>query len=242
MSLISKRVLFRQLFDRISCTYTYLLADKATKEAILIDPVLECVDRDLQLVKEIGLNLKYVANTHCHADHVTGSGLIKTRLNTNPSQPTVKSIISEISGAKADIKVDENDVITCGESIKLKVLSTPGHTNGCVTYVDTDNGLVFTGDALLIRGCGRTDFQQGDSGLLWDSIHQKIFTLPDNFNVFPAHDYKGQLLSTITEEKRFNPRLTKSKEEFIEIMANLNLDLPKMIDIAVPNNMVCGLH
>ncbi|CAG2117449.1 unnamed protein product [Medioppia subpectinata] len=242
MSLISKRVLFRQLFDRISCTYTYLLADKVTKEAILIDPVLECVDRDLQLVKEIGLNLKYVANTHCHADHVTGSGLIKTRLNTNPSQPTVKSIISEISGAKADIKVDENDVITCGESIKLKVLSTPGHTNGCVTYVDTDNGLVFTGDALLIRGCGRTDFQQGDSGLLWDSIHQKIFTLPDNFNVFPAHDYKGQLLSTITEEKRFNLRLTKSKEEFIEIMANLNLDLPKMIDIAVPNNMVCGLH
>ncbi|CAG2168714.1 unnamed protein product [Oppiella nova] len=242
MSLIGKRVLFRQLFDRISCTYTYLLADKVTKEAILIDPVLECVDRDLQTVQELGLNLKYVANTHCHADHITGSGLIKTRLNANPSQPTVKSIISELSGAKADIKVDDNDVITCGEAIKLKVVATPGHTSGCVTYVDTDNGLVFTGDALLIRGCGRTDFQQGDSGLLYESIHQKIFTLPDNFSVLPAHDYKGQLVSTVSEEKRFNPRLTKSKEEFIDIMANLKLDLPKMIDIAVPNNLVCGLH
>ncbi|CAG2165087.1 unnamed protein product [Oppiella nova] len=183
MSLIGKRVLFRQLFDRISCTYTYLLADKVTKEAILIDPVLECVDRDLQTVQELGLNI-----------------LIKF-LNLLTDCPL-------------------------------------GHTSGCVTYVDTDNGLVFTGDALLIRGCGRTDFQQGDSGLLYESIHQKIFTLPDNFYVLPAHDYKGQLVSTVSEEKRFNPRLTKSKEEFIDIMANLKLDLPKMIDIAVPNNLI----
>ncbi|XP_054168785.1 uncharacterized protein LOC128966011 [Oppia nitens] len=246
LNLLNKRILFRQLFDRISCTYTYLLADNVSKEALLIDPVLELVDRDLNLIDELGLKLKYVANTHCHADHITGSGLIKKRLNINTTTttttPTVQSIISIQSGAKADIKINENDWIKCGDAVNLKVLATPGHTDGCVTYVDYENGLVFTGDALLIRGCGRTDFQQGNSGLLYDSVHNKIFTLPDNFHILPAHDYKGQWLSTVLEEKKFNPRLTKSKQEFIDIMDNLNLDLPKMIDIAVPNNLVCGLH
>jgi sulfur dioxygenase len=237
----AQRLLFRQLFDRVSCTYTYLLADIVAKDALLIDPVLEQVDRDIALVNELGLKLKYVANTHCHADHVTGSGLIKTKLNTN-SDTKVSSIISALSGAMADIKVKENDIISCGEAVKLKVLATPGHTSGCVSYVDYENGMVFTGDALFIRGCGRTDFQSGSSSQLYDSIHNKLFSLPSHFKVFPAHDYKGQLMSTISEEKLFNPRLTKTKEEFIEIMANLNLDLPKMIDIAVPKNMVCGLY
>lgn len=187
-------------------------------------------------------------NTHVHADHITGSGEIKNVLHrakleeekssTNVHVPL--SVISGASGAQADLRVIEGDVITIGSSVCLRVLSTPGHTNGCVTYVDDSNGLAFTGDTLLIRGCGRTDFQEGNSATLYDSVHSKIFTLPDHFKLYPAHDYKGFTVTSVQEERQFNPRLTKSKTDFIQIMANLRLDYPKMIDKAVPANLMCG--
>uniref|UniRef100_A0A023F8B6 Persulfide dioxygenase ETHE1, mitochondrial n=1 Tax=Triatoma infestans TaxID=30076 RepID=A0A023F8B6_TRIIF len=230
----NEEFLFRQLFDSESCTYTYLLGDVETKECVLIDPVLEQVDRDIQLIKELGLSLKFAMNTHVHADHVTGTGLLKTKCNC-------KSLISKISGALADVYVDPGDKVQFGK-FSLSVRPTPGHTNGCVTYVCDSQGIAFTGDALLIRGCGRTDFQEGNSGTLFESVHKQIFSLPDNFRLFPAHDYKGFTSTTVLEEKTLNPRLTKSKEEFINIMNNLNLAYPKKIDIAVPANKKCGIQ
>ncbi|KAM4600758.1 persulfide dioxygenase ETHE1, mitochondrial isoform 1-T3 [Polymixia lowei] len=231
----SRRLLFRQLFESASSTYTYLLADTETKEAILIDPVLETVDRDLKLLGELGLNLKVAVNTHCHADHITGTGLLKRRL------PGLKSAISKHSGASADVFLSEGDKIAFGKH-HLSVRETPGHTDGCVTLVSGDHSMAFTGDTLLIRGCGRTDFQQGCSKRLYESVHQKIFSLPEQCLVYPAHDYRGQTVSTVGEEREFNPRLTKSLEEFVDIMKNLNLPKPAKIDIAVPANLVCGLH
>nr|XP_046255907.1 persulfide dioxygenase ETHE1, mitochondrial [Scatophagus argus] len=228
-------LLFRQLFETESSTYTYLLADSETKEAILIDPVLETIDRDLKLIKELGLNLKVAVNTHCHADHITSTGLMKKRL------VGLKSAISKFSGATADIHLSEGDKIAFGKHY-LTVRETPGHTDGCVSLVSGDQKMVFTGDALLIRGCGRTDFQQGCAKRLYESIHQKLFTLPDHCLVYPAHDYLGQTVSTVGEERKFNPRLTKSLEEFVNIMNNLNLPKPKKIDISVPANLVCGVH
>ena len=170
-----------------------------------------------------------------HADHVTSTGRIK-KFNLN-----VKSIISTVSNANADIKVNEGDKITFGDQ-ELTCLSTPGHTDGCFSYVDHKNKFVFTGDALLVRGCGRCDFQQGSAHKLYESVHKKIFTLPDDYTVLPAHDYNGFTSSTVIEEKLNNPRLSKSKNEFISIMNNLQLDLPKLIDLAVPANMVCGIQ
>ncbi|XP_017559413.1 persulfide dioxygenase ETHE1, mitochondrial [Pygocentrus nattereri] len=231
----TRGLLFRQLFESESSTYSYLLADVESREAVLIDPVLETVERDLKLIDELGLKLKVAANTHCHADHITGSGLLKQRVFG------LKSAISVHSGAAADIMLTEGDKITFGRH-SLTVRETPGHTDGCITYVTGDQSMAFTGDALLIRGCGRTDFQQGCSKKLYESVHQKIFTLPGDCLVYPAHDYKGQTLSTVDEEKKFNPRLTKSLEEFVKIMDNLNLPKPAKIDIAVPANLVCGLH
>ncbi|XP_030638045.1 persulfide dioxygenase ETHE1, mitochondrial [Chanos chanos] len=231
----SKGVIFRQLFEPVSSTYTYLLADTETKEAVLIDPVLETVDRDLKLIDELGLKLKLAVNTHCHADHITGTGLLKKKVFG------LKSAISKHSGAAADVMLSEGDRVTFGKH-HLTVRETPGHTDGCVTYVTDDQSMAFTGDALLIRGCGRTDFQQGCAKRLYESVHKKIFTLPGNCLVYPAHDYKGQMVSTVDEEKKFNPRLTKSVEEFVDIMKNLNLPKPAKIDIAVPANLVCGLH
>ncbi|XP_017279168.1 persulfide dioxygenase ETHE1, mitochondrial-like [Kryptolebias marmoratus] len=228
-------LLFRQLFEMESCTYTYLLADTKTREAVIIDPVLETIDRDLNLIKQLGLDLKVAVNTHCHADHITSSGLMKKRL------VGLKSAISKYSGAAADIHLSEGDKITFGKH-HLTVRKTPGHTDGCATFVLGDQSMAFTGDALLIRGCGRTDFQQGSAPKLYESIHQKIFTLPDECLVYPAHDYLGQTVSTVGEERRFNPRLTKTKEEFEKIMKNLNLPKPYKIDISVPANLVCGLH
>lgn len=227
--------LFRQLFESESSTYTYLLADTDTKEAVLIDPVLETVDRDLQLINELGLKLIMAVNTHCHADHITGTGLLKKKVFG------LKSCISKHSGAAADIQLSEGDRITFGKHC-LMVRETPGHTDGCVTYVTGDQSMAFTGDALLIRGCGRTDFQQGCPKRLYESIHKKIFTLPGHCFIYPAHDYKGQTVSTVDEEKKFNPRLTKTLDEFVNIMNNLNLPKPKKIDISVPANLVCGLH
>ncbi|MGH0174809.1 UNVERIFIED_CONTAM: hypothetical protein FKN15_069254 [Acipenser sinensis] len=217
-----KGLIFRQMFEPISSTYTYLLADCETREAVLIDPVLEEVERDAKLVKELGLRLLYAANTHCHADHITGTGLLKKVV------PGCRSIISKDSGAKADITIQEGDCIKFGR-FHLEARATPGHTDGCMTFVLNDHSLAFTGDALLIRGCGRTDFQQGSATTLYKSVHEKIFTLPEWCIVYPAHDYKGMTMSTVDEERRLNPRLTKSMEEFVIIMSNLNLPKPTRI-------------
>lgn len=174
-------------------------------------------------------------NTHCHADHLTATGVLKERV------PGVKSAISVGSAAKADVLLEPGtDKVKFGDRY-LTVRSTPGHTDGCVTYVLDDESMCFTGDALLIRGCGRTDFQGGSSGTLYESVHSQIFSLPDSCAVYPAHDYKGRTVSCVGEEKRLNPRLSKPKEEFVEIMANLKLSMPKKLNEAVPFNMVCGI-
>ncbi|KAF3443560.1 hypothetical protein FNV43_RR13247 [Rhamnella rubrinervis] len=239
----SGKLLFRQLFEKDSSTYTYLLADvsHSDKPAVLIDPVDKTMERDLSLVKELGLKLIYAMNTHVHADHVTGTGLIKSKV------PGVKSVISEASKSKADLLIEDGDKLYFGD-LFLEVRSTPGHTLGCVTYVTGDGPnqpqprMAFTGDALLIRGCGRTDFQGGSSNQLYKSVHSQIFTLPKDTLIYPAHDYKGFTVSTVGEEMLYNPRLTRDEETFRNIMENLNLPYPKMIDVAVPANMVCGLQ
>ncbi|XP_044130901.1 persulfide dioxygenase ETHE1, mitochondrial-like [Bufo gargarizans] len=231
----ARGLVFRQLFEPVSCTYTYLLADADTKEAVLIDPVLETANRDAKLVKDLGLKMIFAANTHCHADHITGTGVLKRLV------PGCKSVISKDSGALADIHIQEGDTIKFGK-YSLEARSTPGHTDGCLTYVLNDKSMAFTGDALLIRGCGRTDFQQGCPSTLYHSVHSKIFTLPDSCTLYPAHDYMGQTVTTVEEEKRLNPRLTKSEAEFVNIMNNLNLPKPKQIDIAVPANLKCGIQ
>ncbi|KAH9313098.1 hypothetical protein KI387_028133, partial [Taxus chinensis] len=237
-SMAGGSLLFRQLFEKDSSTYTYLLADVAhpDKPAVLVDPVDKTADRDLNLIKELGLKLIYAVNTHVHADHVTGTGLIKSKISG------VKSVISEASKAKADVFVNAGDKIHFG-SMFLEVRPTPGHTQGCVTYV-TGEGLsqpnprmAFTGDTLLIRGCGRTDFQGGSAEQLYNSVYSQIFTLPKDTLLFPAHDYKGNTVTTVGEELLYNPRLSKDVITFKNIMENLSLAYPKMIDVAVPANM-----
>ncbi|CAG9788335.1 unnamed protein product [Diatraea saccharalis] len=213
---------FRQLFDTVSSTYTYILADNKTLEAVLIDPVIEHAERDANLINELGFNLLFAMNTHMHADHVTGTGKLKSLL------PGTKSVIGKASGAQADIHLVEGDSVDFG-CHQLLAVATPGHTNGCLTYICHDQGIAFTGDTLLIRGCGRTDFQEGSSESLYNSVHTKIFTLPDNYILYPAHDYRGQTATTVGEEKKYNPRLTKSLKEFVHIMDTLNLPYPKMI-------------
>ncbi|KAJ1081426.1 hypothetical protein NDU88_001608 [Pleurodeles waltl] len=232
---VTAGLLFRQLFELKSSTYTYLLADAETKQAVIIDPVLETADRDVRLIQQLGLKLLYAANTHVHADHVTGSGKLKAEI------PGCQSVIALNSGAKADVYVKDGDVVKFG-NFGLEVRATPGHTSGCLTYVLTDHSMAFTGDALLIRGCGRTDFQQGSCETLYKSVHEQIFTLPDECLLYPAHDYTGQTVTTVSEEKKFNPRLTKSLSEFCKIMKNLNLPKPKQIDRAVPANLLCGIQ
>ena len=225
----------RQLFDAESNTYTYLLWDQESAEAALIDTVDTQVERDLQLVRELGLTLKYTLETHIHADHITGSGKIREQQGT-------QAVVHRNSGSDcADILVADGDVIALGEQ-QIRVLETPGHTNTCVTYQAAD--MVFTGDALLIRGCGRTDFQSGDPGTLYDSIHRKLFTLPDDTIVYPAHDYRGFGSSTIGEEKFHNPRLgnNRSRQAFIDLMNALDLAPPRKIAEAVPGNLECGLR
>ncbi|KAK1258915.1 hypothetical protein QJS04_geneDACA024059 [Acorus gramineus] len=239
----SPKLLFRQLFEKESSTYTYLLADVGhpDKPALLVDPVDSTVERDLKLVKELGLKVTYALNTHCHADHVTGTGLIKGKV------PGVKSVISKASTAKADLHVEAGDKIFFG-NLFLEVRATPGHTVGCVTYVTGDGPdqpqprMAFTGDTLLIRGCGRTDFQGGSSQLLYKSVHSQIFTLPKDTFIYPAHDYKGFTVSTVGEETQFNPRLTKDEFAWTLFITDLNLPYPKKMDIAVPANLVCGLQ
>ncbi|XP_049308218.1 persulfide dioxygenase ETHE1, mitochondrial [Bactrocera dorsalis] len=231
----TKDFFFRQLFDEATWTYTYLLADLNTREAVIIDPVLEKAKRDANLVKDLGFTLKYALNTHMHADHITGSGWLKQLL------PGSKSVIAKASGAKADIHIKEGDPVTFGRH-RIDTLATPGHTNGCMSFVIHEQGCIFTGDTVLIRGCGRTDFQEGDPAHLYENVHSKIFTLPDNFRIYPAHDYKGLMESSVWEEKTYNPRLTKTKEEFINIMDNLNLPYPKKIDVSLPANRECGVY
>jgi sulfur dioxygenase len=229
-------MLFRQLFDRESCTYTYLLADEQTKEAILIDPVRELLERDMGLLDELGLTLKYTMETHVHADHVTASGLLRQELGS-------QSVLSSQGGAPCvDIAAEDGQELTFG-SHTVTCLATPGHTDGCMSYHVPDLEAVFTGDALLIRGCGRTDFQQGSPQTLYASIHDQLFTLGDDTKVFPGHDYKGRTVSSIGEEKVHNPRAGggRTVEQFAEIMGNLNLAPPKKIAEAVPANQRCGL-
>ncbi|EKU22823.1 ethylmalonic encephalopathy 1 [Nannochloropsis gaditana CCMP526] len=228
-------LLFRPLYEETSWTYTFLLGCPVTKEAILIDPVDLTVERDLQVIKEMGLTLVAALNTHCHADHVTGSGLLAQKV------PGCKSMIAKISGAKASIHLEPGNRVRFGRRY-VEARATPGHTNGCMTFVTDDMKMAFTGDALLIRGCGRTDFQQGSPETMFESIWTQIFSLPHETSVYPGHDYRGRLMSTIGEEKRFNSRLSgKSKEEFIEIMNNLKLAYPKKIDVALPANLVDGV-
>ena len=227
-------MIFRQLFDSTSGTYTYLLASRPGGEALIIDPVLEKVDRYLQLIRELDLRLVKAVDTHLHADHITGLGALRDRTHcvTVMGEQTHADVVS--------MRVAEGDRVEI-EGVRLDVLYTPGHTDDSYSYLLADR--VFTGDTLLIRGTGRTDFQNGDPRAQYDSIFNKLLKLPDATFVFPAHDYKGDTVSTIGEEKLFNPRLkVKSMDEYAELMNNLKLPNPKMMDVAVPANMRVGLH
>jgi sulfur dioxygenase len=227
-------MIFRQLFDSTSGTYTYLLASRPGGEALIIDPVLERVDRYLQLVRELDLKLVKAVDTHLHADHVTGLGALRdrTRCITVMGEQTQADVVS--------MRVAEGDRIGI-EGVSLDVLYTPGHTDDSYSFLLRDR--VFTGDTLLIRGTGRTDFQNGDPRSQYDSIFNKLLKLPDETLIYPAHDYKGETVSTIGEEKSFNPRLkVKSVDEYVALMNNLNLPNPKMMDVAVPANTRIGLH
>src|SRR4051795_6552207 len=227
-------MIFRQLFDSVSGTYSYLLASRAGGEALILDPVLEKADRYCQLLRELDLRLVKAVDTHLHADHVTGLGELRDRTQCI-------TIMGEQS--KADVvsmRVSDGDKVMI-EGLSLDVMYTPGHTDDSYSYLMADR--VFTGDTLLIRGTGRTDFQNGSARAQYDSIFGRLLKLPDETMVFPAHDYKGDTVSTIGEEKRFNPRLqVRSIDEYVELMSNLKLPNPKMMDVAVPANMHVGLH
>ncbi|MEI7994318.1 MAG: MBL fold metallo-hydrolase [Methylococcaceae bacterium] len=227
-------MIFKQLFDRKTWTYTYLIADPASKEAIFIDPVNTHIDDYIALLEAHGLQLKYSLETHVHADHITASGLLRQRLGA----PTA---VSQLCGAEtADVQIQDGDIFKLGASEEIKVIATPGHTRGSVSFLWRDR--IFTGDSLFIGGCGRTDFQGGDAGALYDCIMQRLFTLPDETLVYPGHDYHGRWVSSIMQERTTNPRLAaKTREQFIEIMSNLNLPKPRLIDEAVPANRYCGL-
>jgi sulfur dioxygenase len=227
-------MIFRQLFDSVSGTYTYLLASRRGGEALIIDPVIEKVDRYLQLVNELDLKLVKAVDTHIHADHVTGLGALRDKTQCI-------TVMGEM--AKVDVvsmRVAEGDTLKV-DGVSLDVLYTPGHTDDSYSFLMGDR--IFTGDTLLIRGTGRTDFQNGDPRAQYDSIFNKILKLPEDTLLYPAHDYKGETVSTIGEERRFNPRLqVKSIDEYVDIMNNLNLPNPKMMDVAVPANRHQGLH
>ena len=228
-------MIFRQLFDPQSSTYTYLLADSLTREAVLIDPVFEHARRDAALIGELGLKLLFTLETHVHADHVTGAWLLKRRLGS-------KIALSRDGGAQgADRVLADGDVIAFGMRT-LEVRATPGHTSGCVSFVLDERSRVFTGDALLIRGCGRTDFQQGSAPLLYRSVRERIFSLPDDCLVYPGHDYRGVTASSVGEEKKYNPRLALAvgEADFTGYMTNLGLAHPKLMEVAVPANLRCG--
>jgi glyoxylase-like metal-dependent hydrolase (beta-lactamase superfamily II)/rhodanese-related sulfurtransferase len=226
-------MIFRQLFDSVSGTYSYLLASRAGGEALIIDPVLEKVDRYLQLIGELDLRLVKAVDTHLHADHITGLGALRDRTHciTVMGENTKADVVS--------MRLAEGDKLAI-EGVSMDVLYTPGHTDDSYSFLMNDR--VFTGDTLLIRGTGRTDFQNGDARMQYESLFGKLLRLPDETMVFPAHDYKGDTVSTIGEEKRYNPRLqVKSADDYVALMASLNLPNPKMMDVAVPSNMKVGL-
>lgn len=228
-------MIFRQLLDTKSATFSYLLADEGTREAVLLDSVFEQHARDAALLLELGLRLIYTLETHVHADHVTGAWLMKERFGSR----IAVSVNAHAKGA--DLLVAEGDIVRFGNR-SLHVLSTPGHTNGCVTYVLDDRSMAFTGDALLIRGAGRTDFQEGDARTLYRSVREKIFSLPDETLLYPAHDYAGRLCTSVWEERRYNPRLggERSEGDFVGFMDNLGLPVPKQMDVAIPANLESG--
>ena len=225
--------IFRQLFDPVSSTYTYLLADGG--EAVLIDPVFEHAGRDAALLRELGLTLTATLETHVHADHVTGAWLLRQRCGS-------RILLSAQGGAAgADRLLHHGDTVHFGTR-HLQARATPGHTNGCMTYVLDDLRMAFSGDALLIRGCGRTDFQQGSASQLYASVHEQIFSLPPGCLVYPGHDYRGLTVSSVAEERLYNPRLGGDSNvgDFTGYMRNLGLPHPKLIDLAVPANLHCG--
>ena len=226
-------LIFKPLFEKESSTYTYLLADSNTKEAIIIDAVAETQQRDIGLIEELGLDLKYIIETHVHADHITSSCPLKQKF-TNAQIVLGKTN----SIACADVLIKDQEALEFGD-YQITAMTTPGHTDGCMSYVVGDK--VFTGDALLIRSCGRCDFQGGSADKLFDSI-QKIFSLPDETYVYPAHDYGGRTVSTIWEEKAFNTMIGDSvdKAEFVRRVNAMELALPAKIHVAVPANQVCG--
>jgi len=227
-------MLFKQLFDQETWTYTYLIADPVSKEAVLIDPVNTHIEVYIDMLTAHGLQLKYTLETHVHADHITASGLLRQRLGSQTG-------VSQLCGATtADIQIQDGDVFEFAAGEQIKVIATPGHTSGSISYYWRDR--LFTGDSLLIGGCGRTDFQGGDAGAQYDSITQHLFTLPDETLVYPGHDYQQRWVTSIMQERTTNPRLAgKSREQFIDIMNNLNLPKPRLIDEAVPANRYCGL-
>ncbi len=231
-------MIFRQLFEPSSSTYTYLIACQDTGVVALIDPVLETVERDMEVLKELDLELDYTVETHIHADHLTSATKLKALTGNKIVYPKQAELPCQ------DIGVEEGKIFRVGK-IELYPLFTPGHTDHHYAYL-IDNGvqnMVFTGDALLIEACGRTDFQSGDAATLYESIQNKLFCLPEDTLVYPAHDYEGRFVSTIAQEKIRNPRLgnNKSKQEFIEIMNNLDLPYPRKINFAVPGNQACGV-
>lgn len=226
---------FRQLLDPRSSTYTYLLADPGTRQAVLIDPVFEQARRDAALVGELRLDLLYTLDTHVHADHITGAWLLKRALGSRIG-------VARASGARGmDIAIEDGQRLAFGAR-SLEARATPGHTNGCMTFVLDDQTMAFTGDALLIRGAGRTDFQNGSAPALYRSITTRIFTLPDACLIYPAHDYRGLTCTSVAEERAHNPRIGhgSSEHDFVGYMANLGLPHPKQIDVAVPANLECG--
>jgi glyoxylase-like metal-dependent hydrolase (beta-lactamase superfamily II) len=230
-----ERMIFRQLFDHVSSTYSYLLADETTREAVLIDSVFEQHGRDAALVRELGLKLLYTLDTHCHADHVTGAWLMKEALGSKVA------LAGQYGAENVDVPLAHGDAIAFGGNV-LEVRATPGHTDGCLSFVTADRSMVFTGDALLVRGAGRTDFQGGDASRLFASIREQLFTLPDECIIYPGHDYDGRTSSTIGEERLHNPRIGGGarEEDFVGYMRNLGLPHPKQIAVAVPANMRAG--
>ncbi|WNV06645.1 MBL fold metallo-hydrolase [Candidatus Methylospira mobilis] len=226
-------MIFRQLFDAETSTYSYLLGCERKRSALLIDPVASEVAAYIELLAELDLELLYTLETHVHADHITGAALLREITGS-------KSVVHRDGGARcADLLVTHDERLQVG-TVDIRVLHTPGHTGGCVSYLIGDR--VFTGDALLIDGCGRTDFQQGDAGTLYDSIHRHLFTLPPETLVYPGHDYHNKSMSTIGQEIAGNARLgaARSRQDFIALMDELNLPYPRLIDQALPANQDCG--